>query len=153
MVYEIKNQLYKINTYGAGNPIYVEASTKGELFEYVANRVIQGDIIVSVVAVYPDGTTPKIPVLTDKNYKAIYKELVRKAKNKETMLSLDFKSKQAKDAFVKSIWEEFGDIPIDSAENILEDFYLWPKDTYRIDIWHWFDENYSGGVAGLLMEC
>ena len=53
---------------------------------------------------------------------------------------------------LRQIWELFGDIPINDADEILEPFMDWPVGTNRFDIWHWFDERYTGGVYALLHE-
>lgn len=82
--------------------------------------------------------------------------------------------KQYADEKLEEMWEEFGDVPVvedaDSlAESSLEglsveeggvllnedpyideDFYWWPRGTTRDDIWHWFDNNHSEGVAALM---
>jgi hypothetical protein len=54
-----------------------------------------------------------------------------------------------KDMYLKKLWELFGNVPIDDDENIDIDFADWEKGTYRMDIWHWFDEEHSKGVAWL----
>lgn len=56
-----------------------------------------------------------------------------------------------KDLFVKNLWEEFANVALDEEENIDEDFYIWKKGTDRDTIWHWFDNNYSSGLAKGLM--
>ena len=47
------------------------------------------------------------------------------------------------------LWKKFGDIPIDDDEDIDIDFFIWPKGTDRVYIWHWFDNNYPGGLEAL----
>lgn len=49
---------------------------------YVADKVLRGSIVTSVNIINLDGTTPKIAVMTDKEYKAIYKEMSKSAKYK-----------------------------------------------------------------------
>ena len=51
---------------------------------------------------------------------------------------------------LKIFWNELGDIPVDDDGIIQESFLWWPKETDREDIWRWFDEKYSGGVAKLM---
>ena len=51
---------------------------------------------------------------------------------------------------LETLWELFGDIPIDDGDNILEDFLGFEVGTNRFDIWHWFDERYPGGVHALM---
>ena len=43
-----------------------------------------------------------------------------------------------------------GEIPIDDEDAILEEFLGFSEGTDRIEIWHWFDENYPEGVAALM---
>lgn len=51
---------------------------------------------------------------------------------------------------LERFWDEFGDIPIDDNDEILESYLWWPVGTNRFDIWQWFDEKYPGGVAKLM---
>ena len=51
---------------------------------------------------------------------------------------------------LERFWAELGDIPVDNDGIIQESFLWWSKGTDREDIWHWFDEKYSGGVAKLM---
>lgn len=61
-------------------------------------------------------------------------------------------NQKERDMFIKNLWEEFSNIALDEEENIDEDFYIWKKGTDRDTIWHWFDDNYSSGLAIGLME-
>ena len=54
------------------------------------------------------------------------------------------------DENLEKMWDEFDDISIDEEECIDVNFYNWKKGTDRYDIWHWFDENHSKGVAWLM---
>ena len=57
------------------------------------------------------------------------------------------------DAKVEKLWDEFTDVPMNpDTECIEEDFYIWPKGTFREDIWFWFDTHHSMGVYYLLYE-
>lgn len=57
------------------------------------------------------------------------------------------------DTKVEKLWDELTDVPMNPVtECIEEDFYIWPKGTFREDIWHWFDNNHSQGVYYLLYE-
>ena len=53
------------------------------------------------------------------------------------------------DAGLKFLWNRLGDVPIDDNECIDSDFYIWCEGTPREEIWHWFDEHHSKGVAHL----
>ena len=52
---------------------------------------------------------------------------------------------------VEELWDNLADVPIDpETEELDEPYYIWPKGTDKEDIWHWFDEHHSKGVAYLL---
>lgn len=56
-----------------------------------------------------------------------------------------------RDVVVKELWNNLTDVPIDpETEELDEPYYIWPKGTDKEDIWHWFDEHHSKGVAYLL---
>lgn len=59
-----------------GSPYFVEASSKEELFIFVADKVSKGAIINSVTEVRLDGSTPKVKVLSDKEFKKILKNIL-----------------------------------------------------------------------------
>lgn len=55
------------------------------------------------------------------------------------------------DEVVELLWDGLTDIPFDpETEQSEEAYYIWPKGTDKEEIWHWFDENHSKGVAHLL---
>lgn len=54
-----------------------------------------------------------------------------------------------KDKVLEQLWDSFGDVTVDTDDNIDVDFLVWEKGTDRFDIWHWFDEEHSKGVAVL----
>lgn len=56
-----------------------------------------------------------------------------------------------RDAQLEELWAAFGDVPMNpETEKMEEDFLTFPAGTDREDIWHWFDERYSKGVAALM---
>lgn len=64
-------------------------------------------------------------------------------------------SKQYGDAELKKLWREFGDVLIDYTEDypdgvIVNNWFIFDVGAERMDIWHWFDDNYSGGVYKLM---
>ena len=73
----------------------------------------------------------------------------------DTLLLVDFDTGEArrksdKDIRLEELWRQFGDIPMNpETECIEEDFLHFPSGTNRMDIWHWFDEQHSLGVAYL----
>ncbi len=77
---EIKGTIYKL-TYTATWHEFVECSSKTELFEYVARQKLAGYGITSVVEICKDGRTPKVAVLSDKEYKQIYNRLKKEKEN------------------------------------------------------------------------
>ncbi len=50
-------------------------------------------------------------------------------------------------AELEKMWDDFGNIPTNSNDEIEVDFYYWEKGTYRFDIWHWFDEKLPHGLV------
>lgn len=55
------------------------------------------------------------------------------------------------DAHLEILWELFGDIPMNPETECMEEIFLcFPAGTFREDIWHWFDEKHSRGVAYLM---
>lgn len=48
------------------------------------------------------------------------------------------------------LWKQFGNILIDENESILEDFVGFERGTHREDVWNWFDECHTKGVAYLM---
>lgn len=57
------------------------------------------------------------------------------------------------DSKLEYLWKKFGNVMIDDNECILEDFLGFAAGTFREEIWYWFDERYSKGVAGLMNGC
>lgn len=56
-----------------------------------------------------------------------------------------------RDEELRILWEEFGDVPMNPETECMEDQFLeFPAGTHREEIWHWFDERHSKGVAYLL---
>ena len=56
-----------------------------------------------------------------------------------------------RDASLETLWSEFGDIPMNPVTECMEEAFMgFPAGTHREDIWRWFDERHSKGVAYLL---
>lgn len=56
-----------------------------------------------------------------------------------------------RDTQLEKLWKQFGDIPMNpDTEKMEESFMDFPAGTDREEIWHWFDERHSKGVAYLL---
>ena len=60
--------------------------------------------------------------------------------------------RRVSDREIEKLWEELTDVPIDEEECLDIDWRDWPKGTHREEIWHWFDEHHSKGVAWLMYE-
>ena len=56
-----------------------------------------------------------------------------------------------RDTQLEKLWKQFGDVPMNpDTEKMEEPFMDFPAGTDREEIWHWFDERHSKGVAYLL---
>lgn len=56
-----------------------------------------------------------------------------------------------RDEELEELWEQLADVPVDPDTEELEEPYLhFPAGTDKEDIWHWFDERHSKGVAYLM---
>lgn len=59
--------------------------------------------------------------------------------------------KNWKDVYVKDLWEEFGEVPMNpDTEEIEEPWKQFLPGTHREDIWHWFEEQFNISVAKLM---
>ena len=59
-----------------------------------------------------------------------------------------------RDKELEKLWSKFGDVPMNpETECMDEEFLSFPVGTHREDIWHWFDERHSKGVAYLMYNC
>lgn len=67
-----------------------------------------------------------------------------------TLLSEPDNGSPFDDNELEILWGIFGDVWINDFDEIEEEFLGFPVGTDRFEIWHWFDEHYSGGVAKLL---
>ena len=54
-----------------------------------------------------------------------------------------------KDEQLITLWQALADVPIHQEEALEQDFFMWSKGIPRLAIWHWFDEQYQGGLAAL----
>jgi hypothetical protein len=54
---------------------------------------------------------------------------------------------------LKRLWDAF-DTPIDDEERLEESFLGFPAGTPRMDVWHWFDEQFAkhGTCLGEFLE-
>lgn len=49
----------------------------------------------------------------------------------------------------EDLWERYGGVMIVGNKCILEEFLGFAAGTFQEELWHWFDEHYFKGVAGL----
>lgn len=67
------------------------------------------------------------------------------------METVKFMPLKQRDVELEKLWDEFADVPMNPDTEKMEGAFLhFPAGTPREDIWHWFDERYSKGVAALL---
>ena len=58
---------------------------------------------------------------------------------------------ESRDRVLEMMWSDLEDVPMNpETECIEEDYYCFPAGTNREEIWHWFDERHTKGVAALL---
>lgn len=64
---------------------------------------------------------------------------------------MEIETLRERDKDLEELWVSFADVPMNpETECIEEKFMGWEPGTNREEIWHWFDERYSKGVAFLL---
>lgn len=74
MAHEIKGILYRIKGY-SGIPHYVECDNVEDLYKHIAKEwIIKGYPISSINRMDLDGSTPKVSVLANKEFKKILKK-------------------------------------------------------------------------------
>lgn len=62
-----------------------------------------------------------------------------------------FATLKERDTKLEELWTQFEDVPMDPDTECMEEPFLdFPAGTPREDIWHWFIERHSKGVAYLL---
>lgn len=65
----------------------------------------------------------------------------------------DIETVTDRDSEIEALWQAFSDVPMNpETEKTEAPFLGFPVGTDREDIWHWFDERHSKGVAWLLYE-
>lgn len=73
MAIRIVGTIYRL-THDATWHEFVECAGKEDLFRYIAQETVNGQIITSVNEICKDGSTPKVKFLTDKVFKQILKQ-------------------------------------------------------------------------------
>lgn len=79
-----------------------------------------------------------------------YKEALKKAE----LIDSGELREEIKTVMLDEIWESMEDILFVEDEEqdndtltLGEDFFIWDKGTPRMEIWHWFDKRYPGGLG------
>lgn len=53
---------------------------------------------------------------------------------------------------IKELWVSLGDIPVNSDDEIEENWHIFNKGTDRLEIWSWFEDAYHVSAAKDLMN-
>ena len=51
---------------------------------------------------------------------------------------------------IEKLWELLGNVPVNSEDEIEQNFYMWEEGTDKFEIWHWFDEKLKEGLGKYL---
>lgn len=81
MARRIEGTIYRL-TYTAPWHSFVECSNEEDLFKYIAREIVGGQIVTFVNEVCKDGSTPKVKVHTNKDFKRILKQMMEFDGNK-----------------------------------------------------------------------
>lgn len=110
--------------------IYETGGMESWLYEYMANSEKVMEEILQMFDKWEDCNT---------SYNATLENVVEKVR-KEISLT---------DEVLEFLWERLGDVPVD--DGFLTDCFMgYEPGTDREEIWHWFDEHHSKGVAALM---
>lgn len=94
--------------------------------------------------------TPKIMQLILQKYGKLEDCNVSYNATLESAYEMISKTITLNDDVLESLWKSFGEIPVDDDGVTEEDFIGYPAGTHREEIWHWFDEHHTKGVASLM---
>ena len=76
---------------------------------------------------------------------------MRKEELKDDICNME--TLKERDKKLKELWREFGDIPMDPETECIEEAFMnFPAGTHRFEVWRFFDERFSKGVAALLYD-
>ena len=67
----------------------------------------------------------------------------------------EYRTSELADKYIETLWSKFEDITLneeDGVEIINSAWFIFSEGTEKEDIWHWFDNNHSKGIAWLLYE-
>lgn len=119
--------------------------------EKIAKRSVDADVETEVKSLTEEGYKPVI--LRREDGATVYvpdSDIYYEWEIIETTLEGEPPTLGERDKKLEELWDEFGDVPMDAEECIEDPFLSFPAGTDREDIWCWFDERYSKGVAYLL---
>ena len=122
-----------------GTTSYSEFSSWDEVQSFAQKNLEDGNAISVVMKETQDSFT-----ITPEQYQAA----VEAKHNTGIQYALN-------DEQLQSLWEALSDVPFGDGENDMTldiDWLHFPAGTEREDIWHFFDEAYSKGVAALMYE-
>lgn len=74
------------------------------------------------------------------------RDLFELSKN-DFLKSYSYLTEEEYQVTIDDLWEDFSYIDIDENENILENWKIFKKGTFREDVWHWFDEKTINGIG------
>lgn len=66
------------------------------------------------------------------------------------ILSINCSNEKDRDKLLEMMWEALTDVNVTEDECIEQDWFIFESGTDKYEIWHWFDEHYSEGVAALV---
>lgn len=132
---EISRDMEKINrSRDIGEYIFGIYETGGMepwLYEYMANNEKVMEEILQMFSKWEDCNT---------SFNATLENVVENVK----------KGISLTDEVLEFLWERLGDVPVDDDGCLTVCFMGYEKGTDREEIWHWFDEYHSEGVAALM---
>lgn len=112
--------------------IYETGGMEPWLYEYMANSEKVMEEILQMFGKWEDCNT---------SYNDTLGNVVEKVR-KEISLT---------DEVLEFLWERLGDVPVDDDGFLTDCFMGYELGTDREEIWHWFDEHHSEGVAALMI--
>jgi hypothetical protein len=138
------NRLHSIETCVIQQPetmtfyelIHQTKRTSNDVFTYLANLLVEHRVV-------PKGTPVEISFKQDG---IRYSFIVMNAglKNPAPLTADDLHY-----LTVVSLWNEFGDTPINDEDEITEAWQHFEKGTNRFEIWHWFEESMGYSIHQL----
>ena len=111
--------------------MYETGSVEPWMYEYMANSEKVMEEILQMFDKWEDCNTP---------FNITLENVVEEVK----------KGISLTDEVLEFLWERLGNVPVDDDGCLTDCFMGYETGTDREEIWHWFDECYSEGVAALM---